>query len=78
MLSVHLCLSLAPLLAGSEARAESLQSVSSAMPFQLIAHADGRLLATPVVLSTDDEDDDDDDDREERRESDRRGHERRE
>ena len=71
MLSVHLCLSLAPLLFGSEARPESLQSMSSAMPFQLIAHADGRFLATRVVLSTDDEeeDDDDDDDREERRDS---------
>ena len=80
MLSVHLCLSLAPLLAGSEARPESLQSMSSPIPFQLIAHADGRLLATPVVFSTDDdeEEEDDDDDREERRDSERPGHDRRE
>ena len=77
MLSVHLCLSLAPLLAGFEARPESFQSTSSAIPLQLIAHADGQLLATPVVLSTDD-DDDNDDDREERRDSERRGHDRRE
>jgi hypothetical protein len=74
MLSVHLCLSLAPLLAGSEARPDSLQSLSSKIPYHLIAHADGELLVTTVVLSTDDDDkdDDDDDDREERRDGDRR------
>lgn len=75
MLSVQLCLSLAPLLAGSEARPESFQSLSSAIPYHLIAHAEGELLVTTVVLSTDDdvdEEEDDDDDREKRRDGDRR------
>jgi hypothetical protein len=72
MLSVQLCLSLAPLLAGSEARPESLQSLTAAIPYHLIARAEGQLLVTTLVLSTDDDDDDDDDDREERRDGDRR------
>ena len=74
MLSVQLCLSLAPLLAGSEARPVSLQSLSSAIPYQLVAHADEQLRVTTLVLSTDDDDDEEDDDDEDRQ--DRRGGER--
>lgn len=75
MLSLQLCLSIAPLLAGSEGRHESLQSLSHAIPYHLIAQADGRLPATPVVLVTDDDDDDEDEDDDEhdgRRDGDRR------
>jgi hypothetical protein len=70
MLSLQLCLSIAPLLAGTEARQESFQSLSSTIPYHLIAQADGRLLATPVVLTTDDDDDEEEDDDDD----DRKGH----
>ena len=74
MLSLQLCLSIAPLLAGTEARHESFPSLSSAIPYHLIAQADGQLPATPVVLTTDDDDEeeDDDDDREGHRDGRRR------
>lgn len=72
MLSLQLCLSIAPLLAGSDARHDSFPPVSLTIPYHLIAHTDGQLPATPVVLITDDDDDEDDDDddkdRDERRE----------
>lgn len=78
MLSVHLCLSLAPILAGSEARPESLQSLSSAIPYRLIAHSDGQPLATSVAFSADGDDANDDaDEGKERRDGERRGRDRR-
>ena len=63
MLSLQLCLSIAPLLAGSEARPEAIPSLVSAVPYHLIAQADGHLTLTPVVFNAEEDDDDDDDDR---------------
>lgn len=72
MLSLQLCLSIAPLLVGTDARQDSFSSLSSTIPYHLIAQADGRLSATPVVFAIDDDDEDDDDDREGHRDGGRR------